>query len=332
MPLTAHHLAAVHHHRIHRTAVARENPAIGDVVGGGADQLRRMAVQHHGVGGQSSGCESRGMRRAAVDTAQQGFADAGRCGGRGDVAAARRQPLAVFEPTQFFHRRHRAVRIRAHTPSPVGIEIIAQRKQTVAEIRLGGRADRDRGAAVRNADDLVGVQMRGVHQRPARIDPGMIQQPAHRAFAADREAVLHFADLLGDMYVNARVARQRCEHGLHRIVRNRAQTVQGAADAQRPALFAMQRVEKTQIAVDIVTEATLTFVERATVEAAGHVQHRQQREPDAGIARSGDQRPRHRSGVAVGAAIGCVMQIMEFAHRGVTGFQHFRIQLRCDRM
>src|SRR3546814_2286195 len=126
----------------------------------------------------------------------------------------------------------------------------------------------------RSVGDAAGFfrrQVGGVHQRPARIDGGVGQQPLHRSRAADRQAVLYLADLFGDVDVQARIAGQRLDDAVHRIGRHRAQAVQGAADAQAFVLPYVERFEQAQVAVEVVAEALLPLAQRAAEIGRAHV-------------------------------------------------------------
>ena len=171
-----------------------------------------------------------------------------------------------------------------------------------------------------------------MHQRPARVDIDVAEQPLDRPRTTDGEAILHLADLFGDVDVHARVARQRGDHFGDRLRRDGAQAVQGATDAQGLVLLRAQCLRQAQVGIDIVSEAPLALDQRPAIEAAGHVQHRQQGHADAGIARRGDQRLRHRGRIRIRRAVGRVMQVMELADRRVAGFEHLDVKLRGYRM
>src|SRR5690606_33240791 len=72
--------------------------------------------------------------------------------------------------------------------------------------------------------------------------------------------------------------------------------------------------------------------QRTAVETAAHVQHRQQRDADAGVGRGAQQRARHRRRILVAAATRRVVQVVELADAGVAGLEHLRVQLRRDRV
>ena len=187
-------------------------------------------------------------------------------------------------------------------------------EQAVAEVGFRRRAQRDHRAAARDACDLAVVEVGRVHQRPAFADVRVRQQPFDRARAA-RSRSCTLADLLGDVDAPAHppAARRapRASPGRHR-----AQAVQRAAHAQVRALLRAQGLEQAQVAVHVGTEAPLPRRQRAAVEAAGHVQHRQQGHADAGVARGADERVRHRRRIGVRPAIGRVVAGSGIRRRG----------------
>ena len=192
-------------HLAQQRPVAGEDPAVGDVFVGRAGELRRVGVEQQPF--VAAVVEAGRAGAAAGDAAQQARADAGFAGIGDDVAVPAEQALAVFEPAQFLHRRHRDVRIRADAPAAVGVAELAHREQAVAEVGFRRRAQRDHRAAARDAGDLAVVEVGRVHQRPAFADVRVRQQPFDRARAAQRERILHLADLLGDVDVHRRIRR-----------------------------------------------------------------------------------------------------------------------------
>ena len=183
----------------------------------------------------------------------------------GDVAVARDQALAVFEPAQFLHRRHRDVRIRADAPGAAGIEVGAQREQAVAEVGFGGRADRDGRAAARDALHFRIGQVGRVHQRPARVDRARWRaaiRPGARRAAARQSWT---SPTCSAMWMCTRHRRRQC--GQHLRASLAAAPRAGCAArsrcaARRPRVRA-QRVEQAQVSLDVVAEAALPFAPAA---------------------------------------------------------------------
>jgi hypothetical protein len=77
-----------------------------------------------------------------------------------------------------------------------------QVEHAVAQVGFGGRADHDGGALALHALQLGRRGMGGVHQVPAGIDVGVVQQPFDRALAGVFQAVVDFLRLLGDVDVH----------------------------------------------------------------------------------------------------------------------------------
>ena len=86
--------------------------------------------------------------------------------------------------------------------APPAARYFVGRKNAVAQIRFGDRAQ-PRHRATRGEPRGFGViEMRGVHQAPPAIHRRVVQQPLHRARTRPREALLDFADLFGGMDVH----------------------------------------------------------------------------------------------------------------------------------
>jgi hypothetical protein len=80
-----------------------------------------------------------------------------------------------------------------------------------------------------------------------------------------------------------------------------------------PAQRGAGALEQARIEIVVAAEAPLTRPERAVVAAAALIEHRQEREADAGLASRGGDARRHLRGVGVGRAVGGVVQVMELA-------------------
>ena len=330
MASIGHHIAPADPDRPDQRPVAGEQPAVHQILRGGAGQHRGVRIQTDGI--LRIRREARGIRGAVQHPRQQGAPHTGRARQYRDVAMARDQSLAVFQPAQFLHRRHGHMGIRTDAPASARLQVVAQREQAVAEVGLRRGADRDGRAAGGDAACFLARQVGGMHQRPAPVDREFAQQPLHRPRVAQRQAVLHFAHLFGDVDVHRRIGRQRGQHLAHRGFRNRTQAVERTAHAQRCVLLRAQEVEQAEETVHIVTEPPLAHRQFATIETAGHVEHRQQGHADAGVARSSDQRPGHGRRICVRRAVGLMVHVVELAHMRVAGFQHFGVQLRRHRV
>ena len=102
-------------------------------------------------------------------------------------------------------------------------------------------------------------------------------------------------------YTHLDVYKRQRQHFAHRRFRHRTQAVEGATDAQAIILPRTQGFDQAQERIHTVAETLLARIQRAPVKTAGQVQHRQQGHADAGIACGGNQRPRHRGRIGIGA-------------------------------
>ena len=133
-----------------------------------------------------------------------------RAGSRlGHVARARLQPADVFEPAQFLDRAGADIGIAADAETTAIGQVFAQRKDAVAEVRLGRLAQPRHRAARRETRTFRGIDVGRMDQAPAMIDRRMIQQPGDRARTAPGEAVGDLLLLFGDVDVD-RPAVVRC--------------------------------------------------------------------------------------------------------------------------
>ena len=102
-----------------------------------------------------------------------------------------------------------------------------------------------------------------MHEAPAPVDRRVVEQPLDRARVADREAILHLADLLGDVDVHRHRRREplrwRCrqlrdpvEYRVHRIGLDRAQRMQCDAYVEALRLQRAQAFDQAQETVDVM--------------------------------------------------------------------------------
>src|SRR5262249_55618675 len=149
-------------------------------------------------------------------------------------------------------------------------------------------------------------------QAPARIDRSVFEQPFDRAPAERRNALIYLPDLLGRMDMD-RAVRQRPAYGRESVRRYGAQRMRRDADARSGQICDDRAcsLDQLQEALRIVDEALLSRCGRRAVEAALHVERRQESEADADCgARGGDMRG-HLAYVRIGTAVGIVVEIME---------------------
>ncbi len=109
---------------------------------------------------------------------------------------------------------------------------------------------------------------------------------------------------------------------------DRPQTVRRNADAgiARQVLESCLRT-LPQLAepLRIIAEAYLPRPQRAAVAAAMFVEHRQQRQSDAGRGRSGGNPRRKFSRIVIRRTAGLVVEVVEFGHRRVSRLQHLHL-------
>ena len=251
-----------------------------------------------------------------------------------DVAPARRQALAVFEQHQFFGRVDADMAVGARAPGAARGAPGRQVEDAVAQVGFGARAQPGHRAARRSAPVFIRIHVGRMHQAPARIDRCLVEQPRDRALAAPGAAVIDLLRLLGNVDVNRRrrvdrgqarerIAQGRGRHGAQRVRRQAEPRALGLGER-------LQALQQAEHRVGRADEAALAFVRRQAAEAAGLIEHRQQRKPDAGAPGRPQQRQRQRRVVGIRPAIGGVVQVVELADGGVAGFQHLDVQTERD--
>lgn len=97
-----------------------------------------------------------------------------------------------------------------------------------------------------------------------------------------------------------------------------------------PGQDRLQTRLQLQVVFGAVDESALPFIGRLTAEAGMAVEHRQQRQADAGGNRGLADAQGKFGRVGVGRAVGVVMNVMEFGDRGVAGLEHLDVQLPGD--
>jgi hypothetical protein len=208
-------------------------------------------------------------------------------------------------------------------------------EDAIAEVRLGRRAQAGHRAALRGVLVLGVVHVRRVDQAPARIDRRVIEQPFDRAQAAPLDAVVDFLGLLGDVDVDRCRAVDGFEAGDGVAQPFRRHCAQRMRRHAQPRVLriahGLQRFEQAQHRLGRAHEAALALVGRLVAEAAGLVEHRQQREADAGLLRGTQQCEAQRRVVGVGTAVRIVVHVLELADAGVAGFEHLGVEPGRDR-
>ena len=92
-----------------------------------------------------------------------------------------------------------------------------------------------------------------------------------------------------------------------------------------------ETVQKRAEGVEIVQKTALPGIGRRPAEAARQVKDRQVGEADPGLLAGGQNRLRELGRIGVGAAVGPVVQVVEFADRSVARLQHLDVELGGDR-
>ena len=265
------------------------------------------------------GVEKRSPRRAAGD--------------RKHVAGAVGETLRIFELAQLIGYADQHVGIRADAEAAAVLDEGRCSKGAVAKIGFGDRAKSGDRTALRHRPRLGIGHVGGMDEAPAIVHLGMRKQPFDRPGARPGETVVDLLHLLGDMDVDRRVAghlRDRAKF----LGRHRAQAVRRHADncliqcANQFAAFLDQHGE----AIQIVDETPLTIVGRGAAEGRMGVEDRQKREADAGRGGCRGDALSYLGYVGVGFSVAVVMQVMEFADTGESGFQHLDIKLGGDRL
>ena len=211
--------------------------------------------------------------------------------------------------------------------------VVDRRKDAVAEIGFGCRAEAGNRAGSSQPLSFVVSQMRGVDQAPALVDRHFVEQPLNRTTAAPGKAVFHFLGLLCDVNVDRACDRGAFEDYAHLFRRRGAQRMDGIAE--RLAVVAAERrqsFEQCEELIRIVQEGALAGVRGDSAEIGMGVEHRKMRKADASRFRSVQNAQRHFSRVCMRRAIGGVVQIVEFGDMAETALQHLHIELGGDRL
>ena len=141
------------------------------------------------------------------------------------------------------------------------------RKEAVAEVRLGRRARRrSRAPASREEIELVAVGVGRVHDRRARAEAALACEQLDRAQAVLGEALIDLTRLLVGVYVQRQVVLGRVRAELaQRVGRARANGVGG--DTDRDPVVA-QRLELAQVlGHGLLAEARAAAAQVARVQA-----------------------------------------------------------------
>jgi len=237
---------------------------------------RMVRIEHDEIGAraypQRADRPARRECAAFQRRSEQAVRDARHIRRREHVALPSRQALAVFEQPQFRAPVDADMAVAADPDASVLIEIIVRGKDAVAEIRFRRQAQACNGPTLRERRGFMCIDMRRMHETPARVDVEAIQQPLHGPRAFRLDAGVHFPRLLGDMDMHGRTRRHRIEpieQCAQRIVRHGAQRMRRDAVTQRAVLGARaaQRIEQRKQALRRVDEAALIVARRLRTPA-----------------------------------------------------------------
>ena len=210
----------------------------------------------------------------------------------------------------------------------------ASAEQTVAEVRFRRRAQARDGAAAGERVALAVVEVRRVHQTPARVHRAVCQQPRDRARAERRAHRVDLARLFRGVQVHGGVARRAVEERAQLGRRHRAQRVRAHADDNVGIVrvIGAQRRGDLQNIVDAGCEAPLARVQRRAAGVAVRVQRGQQADRDARLFRGCDQRARRRGLVGVPRAARIAVDVVELGDGGVAGREHRAVRAERERV
>ncbi len=186
---------------------------------------------------------------------------------------------------------------------------------------------------MRHRVDLVRRGVRGMHQLPAGAQRDVLRQPLDRALPGGGHAIVDLGRLFGDVDVDRAIVAGAARHqfgnrprggGTQRVDRH------AGADARQPQR--PHAVAPTDHVCHRRGESPLIVAQRRLRETRALVQHRQQRQSDAGARGRAHQRVAHRQRVGVACAVARVVQVVELAHLRVAAAQQLDIQLRRHRL
>ena len=240
MLVLAQHPAAGHHDVAPRPRRAGEDQGVEQRIARHAERCLARRVSDEQVGTRAfdetplrmSG-RSSAAGKHALEQPRRGGGLVQRIGG--DVALAQRQSLTEFEQPQLFERVTADLAVGADRQRCARRQPARQIGQAVAEVGFCRRADDDAGAARRHRVDLVGSRMRGVHELPARVEPGVLCQPLDRPHAGGGQAIVDLGGLFGDVDVDRPGARA-FGHARHRLRPRRPQRMDRHAARNTKAL------------------------------------------------------------------------------------------------
>ena len=154
------------------------------------------------------------MRPAATPSARAPLPVAAASERRGDASLAVAQgaaplageALAVLEPARLLEHRDAGVGVAAQAEAGAGGGDGGERRQAVAEVGLGQRADADVAAGGDEALEVRRVGVGAVDGGERVVDLQLVEQQGHRPLAVGRLAVGDLLALLLDVHVEGQAA------------------------------------------------------------------------------------------------------------------------------
>lgn len=296
----------------------------GGVVGVQADEIGRCADRDTARDSKSLTAAGEGALEQAASGRESRSA-----GQR--IARMQHKPLSILQKTQFLGSVDQDVGVRADAETTALVEEAARREYPVAEIGFRDRAKPGHCAARDHAVDLGVSDMRGMDEAPMLVDGQSVEQQFDRTFAAPGQAVLDLPGLFGDVDVHRAAIRQRQDRG-DLLRRGGAQTMRRNTDdgVRQGRHGPPAGLDQPTVPFDIVDESALTGRRGLPAEAGMGIEDREQGERDAcRRCRRGD--PRRKLGdIAVGRALGVVVNVVKLADAREAAFEHLQKGLRCD--
>ena len=232
-------------------------------------------------------------------------------GRRANVARLAIEPLGIFELPQLGRGADHDVGVGADAEAPVRAEIGGRIEDAVAEIGLGDRAQAGDRAAARQVARLAAhpCASRGRGTSARSTAAWSRSQRTGRAPDQARQSSTSFVCSATWMWIGPPAASATTSASSLR--RHGAQTVRRDADVARRPRCAPAVVDETREGVEIGDEPPLLRPRRRAAEGRVRVEHRQQRQPDAGLSGRGDDAIRHLGRRRIGRAVRRVVQIVE---------------------
>lgn len=328
MPAIAHDVAAGAPHLTHDAAAGSgEDPGVERRIPLPAAQPFVVGIECQEIGQQTDADGATGpcrrLRTAGTDRLEQPAS--GRAFGIGQHRACTvAQTLRPFEHAQLIGEADAEIGIAADTEPAAGFEKSRRIEDAIAKIGLGDRAETYHRTARGKPTEFVHRRLGTMDRAPAAVDLHLVEQPGDWPGAVVGQDLLNFRLLFGEVDMD-RTVGCKCHEHLQIAAADRPQRVRCQADAEirrrlrQPPARSLEQAGK---AFRIVAEASLRTGERPPVGTAEPIEHRQERQANAGPFGSRENAPRHLGGIGVGRAIGGVVQIMELGDRAETCLQH----------